>query len=242
MEYFIQLKDKKVPIIIRNYRQSRVVKMYFKGSVLNISKPLRCSQNEVVKIIRDNEDKLYSQYNDIISLDSKEIKHWSDGEKIFYKGQEYVIKREKQDGQYLRIIIDEVNKNLRILSPLKNEEEIKEYVDRAIKKLFKNNTEAMLMTKLPHWSNITKLEYKSFKVRDATTKYGSCKPRTRELYFSSRLIMLPEDIVDSIIVHELCHIVHKNHSKEFYDLVKKYIPNYDDIRKWLKVNNKIINI
>ena len=54
--------------------------------------------------------------------------------------------------------------------------------------------------------------------------------------------MLPEDKVDAIIVHELCHIIHSNHNKEFYELVKKYIPNYDEINKWLKENSKIILI
>lgn len=54
--------------------------------------------------------------------------------------------------------------------------------------------------------------------------------------------MLPEDKVDAIIVHELCHIIHKNHSKEFYNLVKKYIPNYDEIDKWLKNNSNLIMI
>lgn len=52
--------------------------------------------------------------------------------------------------------------------------------------------------------------------------------------------MLPEYVIDAIIVHELCHLKYKNHSKEFYELVSKYIPNYKDIDKWLKINGKII--
>lgn len=71
---------------------------------------------------------------------------------------------------------------------------------------------------------------------------GSCIPSKRILHFSNRLIMLPEDKVDAIIVHELCHIIHSNHSKNFYELVKKYIPNYDEINKWLKENSKAILI
>ena len=72
--------------------------------------------------------------------------------------------------------------------------------------------------------------------------YGSCIPSKKILHFSNRLIMLPEDKVDAIIVHELCHIIHSNHNKEFYELVKKYIPNYDEIDKWLKENSKMIMI
>ena len=96
------------------------------------------------------------------------------------------------------------------------------------------------MPKLPYWSKITGLNYNEVKIRDAISRYGSCMPSKRNLYFSSRLIMLPEDKVDAIIVHELCHLVYKNHNKEFYNLVKQYIPNYAEIDKWLKKHGKII--
>ena len=108
------------------------------------------------------------------------------------------------------------------------------------KQILKNNTEVILQNKVPYWSKITAIPYKQFKVNDATSKYGSCIPSKKLLHFSSRLIMLPEDKVDAIVVHELCHMVHPNHSKNFYNLVRKYIPNYDEINKWLKTNGKMI--
>lgn len=116
----------------------------------------------------------------------------------------------------------------------------KRIIDQNIKQIFKNETKKLIQKRLPYWSKITKVQYNSFKIGDAISKYGSCIPSTKALHFSNRLIMLPEDKVDAIIVHELCHIVHSNHSKEFYTLVKKYIPNYDEINKWLKQNSKII--
>ena len=119
-------------------------------------------------------------------------------------------------------------------------EEIKTNVDKAIKKIFKVNTEHIISKRLPYWSKITELEYNQVKIRDAITRYGSCMPSKKNIYFSSRLIMLPEYVIDAIIVHELCHLKYKNHSKEFYELVSKYIPNYKDIDKWLKINGKII--
>ena len=131
--------------------------------------------------------------------------------------------------------------NIKVSQNIKDEELIKYNIDKMIKNLFKNNTGCILQERLPYWSKITKLPYKSFNVRDAKTKYGSCKPDTKQLYFSSRLIMLPEDKIDAIIVHELCHIVHRNHSQNFYDLVKQYIPNYKEIDKWLKQNAKELN-
>ena len=121
-----------------------------------------------------------------------------------------------------------------------NKEIVKENVDKAIKKLFKSNTEVLIAQKLPYWSKITGFKYNEFKIRDATTRYGSCMPSKKNVYFSSRLIMLPEDKVDAIIVHELCHMRHKYHNKDFYNLLQSYIPNYKEIDEWLKQHGKII--
>ena len=49
--------------------------------------------------------------------------------------------------------------------------------------------------------------------------------------------MLPLDAIDYIIAHEFCHIIYMNHSKDFYALVQKIIPNYKEIVSWLKENN-----
>ena len=82
--------------------------------------------------------------------------------------------------------------------------------------------------------------YFGVKVRDAKTKYGSCIPKTKALHFTSRLVMLKDEAIDAVIVHELCHIVHPNHSKDFYKLVERYIPNYKEIDRYLKKSSKYI--
>lgn len=55
--------------------------------------------------------------------------------------------------------------------------------------------------------------------------------------------MAPEWVLDYIIVHELCHLIHFNHSKDFWNEVRKYIPNYEEAILWLKVNGyKLMSI
>ena len=120
------------------------------------------------------------------------------------------------------------------------QEEAKTYGDKIMKKLLKNNTESLIAERLPYWSKVTGFNYNQVKVRDATTRYGSCMPSKKNLYFSSRLIMLPDDKVDAVIVHELCHMKYKYHDEQFYGLVATYIPNYKEIDKWLKQYGKII--
>ncbi len=93
------------------------------------------------------------------------------------------------------------------------------------------------------------------KIKDRITYYGPkfpCKPRAVRvkeqkrrwasctgndaLLFNWRCIMAPLPIVDYIVVHEMCHMVHKNHSKQFWDMVASILPDYKERREWLKKN------
>lgn len=238
---YIKIKELEIPISIKSYKNSKSVKIYFKGNILTITKPTRLSIKKLTEILKQNEEDIYNKYNKIVSAEISSIKQWKNGEKIYYKGEEFSIIQKETNKSKITINIDESKNEILITIPEGiSAEELKINVDKGIKKLFKRNTEILIANKLPYWSEITGFEYNQVKVRDATTRYGSCMPSKKNVYFSSRLIMLPEHIVDAIIVHELCHMKYKNHNHEFYDLVAQYIPNYKDIDKWLKLNGKNI--
>ena len=240
MNDYIKIKNIKIPIVIRSYKTSRHLKMYFKADVLYVSKPKYVSKNRVIEFIEENELKLYNQYIKIKEQGSI-IKYWNTGDTFLLRGQTYIINAKKIKDKVINLQLDRENKVINIEYPIGISDEIKkENIDRAMKKLLKNHTEILLKERVPYWSRVSNINYKMFKVNDATSKFGSCIPSKKTLHFSSRLIMLPDDMIDGIIVHELCHIVYPNHSKNFYDLVRKYKPNYDEINKWLKNNGKII--
>lgn len=242
-KYYIEIKNKQISVIVRNYKNTRNVKIFFRGNILNISKPKRLRKEEMTKIIKQNEEYIYNQYMKIILTENLNIKYWKNGEKISYLGEEFTIIREKSETKKIKIFLDPDEKQLKVYIPTEIEEdEIKGNIDSMVKQLFKNDTAKIIQQRLPYWSQKTGIEYQSYKIRDAISKYGSCIAAKKALYFSARLIMLPKDKIDAIIVHELCHIIHRNHSKEFYELVKRYIPNYDEIDKWLKKNNNLILI
>ena len=235
---YIKIKEKEIPVIIREYKQSRNIKMYFKEDKLNISKPKIVNMRKIEKMIKENENQIYEQYKKIISKENKKMKHWYTGEKILYKGEEYTIIIENNKNKRISIEIKEAEKQIKITIPEEiSEEEKKMNIDKTIKKLFKINTNAEIENRLPYWSKKMNIQYKSYKVGDATSKFGSCIPSKKIMHFSNRLIMLPKRMVDAIIVHELSHIIYPNHSKEFYNLIKKYINDYDEIDKWLKINS-----
>lgn len=238
---YLKIKDAEIPIEIKSYKNSKSIRFYFKGNILNITKPKSLSIAKLTKILKEEEENIYNKYKQILSSEISSNKQWKTGEKIYYQGEEFVIIRKETSKKQIKIQLDTENKELEITVPEGIEQDIiKQNVDKAIKKLFKNNTETIIAEKLPYWSKITKIDYNEVKVRDATTRYGSCMPGKKNLYFSSRLVMLPEDKIDAIIVHELCHMKYKHHNKQFYDLVSTYIPNYPEIDKWLNKNGKII--
>ena len=228
-EYYVKIRNEKIIMSIRNYKNASKIKMYFKNQKLIVTKPKKVSINAVIQLINEKEEELYTMYKKSIQKQEKYEKKWQTGEEILYKGEEYQIIRIGEDKErFINIDIDEQEKQIKIVVPAElKDSDLKTTIDKGIKQLFKNNTYAMLQYKLPYWSKETGIQYKEFNVRDAVSKYGSCVPAKQKLHFSSRLIMLPENAVDAIIVHELCHMVYHNHSKQFYDLVKKYKPDYE---------------
>ena len=240
-KYYIQIKDEKIPIIVRNYRKSSNIKIFFRENILNISKPKWYS---IDKIIKEYGDELYTKYKEIISTKNSNIRHFFTGEEILYKGNLFKIIRKENDLKRIHVSLDEVNKILHVTIPkeLKDETKIRDNIVKCVKKLFRNNTSIVIEEKLEIWCKKMNLDYTSFKVNDTTSKYGSCMPKSKKLFFSLRLIMLPDEIIDLIVVHELAHLVHANHSKDFYNYIKKYIPDYDNKDKWLKKNSNLIVI
>ena len=76
-------------------------------------------------------------------------------------------------------------------------------------------------------------------LRDQRRRWGSCSSKGN-LSFSWRLILMPPDVLDYVVVHELAHLRHMNHSPKFWALVSQYCPNYKQHAAWLKANQGLI--
>ena len=87
------------------------------------------------------------------------------------------------------------------------------------------------------------IKYNAFRIKDCKTMWGSCSIR-KNLNFNYKLIMFPYEIMDQIIIHELCHIKYLNHSNSFWNLVYKYCDKdrYKEGKRWIKNNFNLINI
>ncbi|PIR43823.1 zinc-dependent protease, partial [candidate division WWE3 bacterium CG10_big_fil_rev_8_21_14_0_10_32_10] len=83
--------------------------------------------------------------------------------------------------------------------------------------------------------NFLNLKYKKIYIKNVKTIWGSCSSR-KNLNFNYKLVMAPHNIIDYVVIHEVCHLVHQNHSKSFWSLVKSIDPNFKEHKKWLHEN------
>lgn len=103
----------------------------------------------------------------------------------------------------------------------------------ALEKRYRSAAREQFERRAAYYQRITGGTYTSVTVRDQKTRWGSCSSRGT-LSFNYRLIFAPPVILDYVVVHELCHLTHMNHSKDFWDMVASVMPEYKVCRKWLR--------
>ena len=104
--------------------------------------------------------------------------------------------------------------------------------------LKKNEARAIIQARLDFFNAFYGFNYRKISIRNQRTCWGSCSQRNN-LSFNYRAAYLPEKLRDYVIVHELCHLSELNHSRQFWQLVARAIPNYKKLRRELRAVNKI---
>lgn len=92
--------------------------------------------------------------------------------------------------------------------------------------------------RVKYYAGIIGVDYGRITIRNQRTRWGSCSSKGN-LNFNCLLMLMPNEIIDSVVVHELCHRKYMNHSVQFYAEVEKAFPDYQRCRKWLKENGGI---
>src|SRR5262249_19692475 len=123
-------------------------------------------------------------------------------------------------------------RELVLIGDLKNQQACREVLISWIK----NQAHSFLMKQLNTISQKINLPYQNFSFRDQKTRWGSCSA-DKNISLNYKLIFFPLELVSHIIIHELCHTRHMNHSKKFWNLVSQCDINYDYHRCLLRKAN-----
>lgn len=109
-------------------------------------------------------------------------------------------------------------------------EEIRELADKALN---------VIPERVAYYAPKVGVTYGRITIRNQRTRWGSCSAKGN-LNFNCLLMLTPPEVIDSVVVHELCHRKEMNHSKRFYDEVLRVYPNYFECDRWLKKNGGAI--
>lgn len=99
--------------------------------------------------------------------------------------------------------------------------------------MLKALAKAVLPKKVEYYSRLTGLKCTGIKITSAKTRFGSCSGKN-SICFSYLLMRYPDEAIDYVVLHELAHTRHHDHSKNFWKLVEKYMPDYKERKKLLR--------
>ena len=120
--------------------------------------------------------------------------------------------------------------NSREMFPPLTSEEICQLADKAVE---------VIPQKVEYYAKLIGVDYGRITIRNQKTRWGSCSDKGN-LNFNCLLMLMPDEVIDSVVVHELCHRRHMNHSKAFSAEIEKVFPQYEKCRRWLKENGSMI--
>ncbi len=114
-------------------------------------------------------------------------------------------------------------------------------IRQAVKFAYSKAAYRYVGSKIPQYTAALGVAPKSVSIKEYKSRWGSCNSRG-ELQFNWLLMQAPESAVDYVIVHELCHLIHLNHSPQFWSLVKQFAPDYPQWRRWFKDHGATLHI
>ena len=178
---------------------------------LYIYAPMYISSLKLDKIIKENEDKILKLYEAAVDK-SKDI------DKYFLLGKKYYIEYDK-DASEVSFNDDKVI--------AKDDEMLHEYTMKQMYKVF--DEEIKLCQKC-----FAKLPEFTWKTRTMKTRWGVCNVKKNVITLNTELIKKDLELIDYVIIHEMCHFFEQNHGKGFWELVQEAYPNYKEARKRLR--------
>ena len=221
MNYQLQRSKRKTISISVDFLGRIIVKAPMNTPVSRIETFLGDKKTWIEKRQRVSKNNL-SNYSDVI-----------DRSQVLFLGKKYPVRYQKSRRSALN------NDVICVYFP-ENLEKTKENTDRYMKKAFRKFCEEYLEERVRIWADKTNCAFGAIKIVECRKKWGSCDSK-KELRFNWRLIMLPPQLIDYVIVHELTHTKFLDHSPNFWNELSRTFINYKTMRRSLEyfafVNN-----
>ena len=218
-------------VLIRTKRR-RVLSIEIDRGVIKARAPMKMRDHTIKKFILEKQNWIQQHLNNIPQA-VKKLKMLA-GEEVNFCGDVFSINPLNGSKKAIRI-----NKNVIEIPYLQSNLTDQETIRNKLIRWYKKQAESIFRDKAIFYSEQMKIPINDTKIkaREYKRRWGSCNHK-RDLSFNWRLLMAPEDVIDYVVIHELAHIVEFNHSKEFWAIVEKQMPDWSQHQSWLADNGQ----
>ena len=222
-------KDLNYKLIIT--KRKTIALIIDKEANLIVRAPGKAPIHFIEKLIKEKQDWIIRKKSEISTHNQNHKKNeFIFGEQFYFLGNKYPL---LASSQYVNELIFEGDSFK--LSPDKIH-----LADRLFIRFYYLESYIRIYPRVQHLSKLTGYIPGKIRISNAKRKWGSCSTGAN-INLSWRLVMLPPEIADYIIIHELVHISEMNHSDRFWAKVSKFCPDYMTYRKWLRVNSRLFD-
>ena len=206
--------------IIRSKRKTLSISIN-ENAELIVRAPNRISDQKIQDFINEKENWITRNQSVVKARDEDTAK---DKNMLLYLGTLFPLKTDN-DAKKISFNGEE------FLAGLQN----KEKTNKSLKTWYKNKFKEVAVPRLFYFAEKHNLQVNQVRIKEQKTLWGSCSSRNN-INLNFLLIMAPLKVIDYVIIHELAHTIHKNHSVNFWNAVEEIMPNYKEAKRWLKEN------
>ena len=230
----ICVQNKIIPYrVVRNPRARRTIISLAEDGV-RLTVPKREALRDAVDFLESHGGWVLDEYRKMIARRERLSRQIESGDGIPYLGYHYPLVI--VEGRDKRTTIEFTGKRfIARLSDSENGESRERIIRSNLQSWYRTAARRIITQRANLIAGVIGVSFGRITIRDQKTLWGSCSNK-RTLSFNWRLVLIPLDMLDYIIVHELCHLVCLRHSERFWKLVEKWVPGYAAREKWIRDN------
>ena len=204
-----------------------------------VTVPPAFTEEQAREFILENSRDISNRINKIRERD-KSPYQYGNGEKFFYRGRQYALQIIEGETRSAPVLLKGGHLFV-YLAPGLDESEKKLATRSHIDGFFQDSALKILDELTQYYSKLMGIPYKPIRVKNQRTRWGSCSNKG-SINLNWRIIMAPNQVITYVVIHELAHLKYEDHSREFWALVGKHMPDYKRWKKWLVDNGESLTI
>ena len=229
LEYYYGTQKIEFVVIYRNRKNLSI--NIEPPNIITVIAPTDKSKNEIIETVKTKSKWIVQKLFEIREIEYRKYnREFINGESFLYLGRNYKLQIDVIEGLTSSKAKLSRGKFI-IITPDKDFDKIKCTLESWYKEKAAEKIAERVSYYQPHFSQ----KPKRIIIKNQKKRWGSCT-KDNKLLFNWKCIMAPSPVLDYIVVHEMCHLVHLNHSSEFWRLLKRILPDYKERKNWLRDN------